>query len=84
MRDTLKSAELLEERVSRLDPASYMTPGYRNTFELMVRAHRKSLISSPSFAPWSATLWAYLRLRTSITPAQANGKQPPAISVRCS
>ena len=43
---TLQFAELLQEGVPRLDPASYVTTGSHDTFELMVRAHGRSPTSS--------------------------------------
>ena len=39
MENTLHFAELLQEGVARLDPASYETTGSHNTIELMMRAH---------------------------------------------
>ena len=43
---TLRFAELLQEGAPRLDPASYVTTGSHDTFELMVRAHARSSTSS--------------------------------------
>ena len=46
MESTLQFAELLQEGVPRLDPASYMTISSHDTLELMARAHGRSPTSS--------------------------------------
>ena len=71
----LQFAELLQEGVPRLDPASYVTTGSHDTFELMVRAHGRSptslfllcfLFSDALGLPSQAYL---------DSPVQGNGKQ---------
>ena len=81
---TLQFAELLAEGVPRLDSASYVTTGSYNTFELTLRAHGRSPISSFLLCSlFSDALGlpspAYLDF-----PAQGNGKQRSAATVRCS
>ena len=61
MGSTLQLAELLQEGVTRLDPASYVTTGSHDTFGLMVRARGRSPSSRSSYSPCSVTLWACLR-----------------------
>ena len=46
MGSTLQLAELLQEGVTRLDPASYVTIGFHDTFQLMARDHMRSPTSS--------------------------------------
>ena len=47
----LQFAELLQEGVPRLDPASYVTTGSHDTFELMVHPRRRTPTSSCLLSP---------------------------------
>ena len=61
--------------------SSHVTTDSHNTFELMVRAHGRSLTSSSPYASCPATFWAYPRWRISIPPTR---KQRQAATVPCS
>ena len=77
-------AAILQRNALGMEPASYVTTGVRNTFELMATALRRSSTSSSVLCPLFSDAMDLPQEACLDSPVRGNGKRLQPTTVRCS
>ena len=80
----LQFAALLQRDALGTEPASYVTTGFHNTFELMATALRRSSTSSSVLCSLFSDAMDLPQEAASISPVRGNGKRLQPTTVRSS